>query len=95
MGKEKPFSKGFSFPTKLTIKENHMFIDKVEIHIKAGNGGNGCVAFHREKYVAEGGHPAAMAGAAEILFLRLTRGLIRCWRSGTGGSLLRRTAGTG
>ncbi|MBQ8508741.1 MAG: GTPase ObgE [Clostridia bacterium] len=32
-----------------------MFIDKVTIHIKAGNGGNGCVAFHREKYVAEGG----------------------------------------
>ncbi len=32
-----------------------MFIDKTEIYIKAGNGGNGCVAFHREKYVAEGG----------------------------------------
>ncbi len=32
-----------------------MFIDKVEIYIKAGNGGNGAVAFHREKYVAEGG----------------------------------------
>ena len=32
-----------------------MFIDKVEIYVKAGNGGNGCVAFHREKYVAEGG----------------------------------------
>ena len=32
-----------------------MFIDKVEIYVKAGNGGNGAVAFHREKYVAEGG----------------------------------------
>ena len=32
-----------------------MFIDNVTIHIKAGDGGNGCVAFHREKYVAEGG----------------------------------------
>lgn len=32
-----------------------MFIDKTEIYIKAGDGGNGCVAFHREKYVAEGG----------------------------------------
>jgi GTP-binding protein len=32
-----------------------MFIDKTEIYVKAGNGGNGCVAFHREKYVAEGG----------------------------------------
>lgn len=32
-----------------------MFVDKVKIFVKAGNGGNGCVAFHREKYVAAGG----------------------------------------
>ncbi|MBQ3230470.1 MAG: GTPase ObgE [Clostridia bacterium] len=32
-----------------------MFIDKVTIYIKAGNGGNGCVSFRREKYVAKGG----------------------------------------
>lgn len=32
-----------------------MFVDKVKIFIKAGNGGNGAVSFHREKYVAAGG----------------------------------------
>ncbi|MDR1905771.1 MAG: GTPase ObgE [Clostridiales bacterium] len=32
-----------------------MFIDKAEITIKAGNGGNGAVSFHREKYVMMGG----------------------------------------
>ncbi len=32
-----------------------MFVDKAQIHVKAGNGGNGAVAFHREKYVASGG----------------------------------------
>ena len=32
-----------------------MFIDKVKIYVKAGNGGNGCVSFRREKYVAKGG----------------------------------------
>ncbi len=32
-----------------------MFIDKAKINITAGNGGNGAVAFHREKYVAAGG----------------------------------------
>ncbi|MFI3141897.1 MAG: GTPase ObgE [Clostridia bacterium] len=32
-----------------------MFIDKALIKIKAGDGGNGAVAFHREKYVASGG----------------------------------------
>lgn len=31
-----------------------MFIDKVRISVKAGAGGNGAVAFHREKYVAAG-----------------------------------------
>lgn len=32
-----------------------MFIDKIKIYVKAGNGGNGCVSFRREKYVAKGG----------------------------------------
>lgn len=32
-----------------------MFVDKVKIRIKAGNGGDGAVSFHREKYVAAGG----------------------------------------
>ena len=32
-----------------------MFVDVAKIHIKAGDGGDGAVAFHREKYVAAGG----------------------------------------
>ena len=32
-----------------------MFVDIAKIEIKAGDGGNGAVAFHREKYVAAGG----------------------------------------
>ena len=32
-----------------------MIVDKARIFIKAGNGGNGCVSFRREKYVAKGG----------------------------------------
>lgn len=31
------------------------FVDKVTIHLRAGKGGDGAVAFHREKYVAAGG----------------------------------------
>ncbi len=32
-----------------------MFVDITKIYIKAGNGGNGKVSFHREKYIASGG----------------------------------------
>ena len=32
-----------------------MFIDKAVIRVKAGDGGNGAVSFHREKYIAAGG----------------------------------------
>jgi GTPase len=32
-----------------------LFIDEVKIYVKAGDGGNGCLAFRREKYVPRGG----------------------------------------
>ena len=32
-----------------------MFIDEARIHVKAGDGGKGCVSFRREKYVPKGG----------------------------------------
>lgn len=32
-----------------------MFIDEVKIYVKAGDGGNGCLAFRREKFVSKGG----------------------------------------
>ena len=32
-----------------------MFVDNVKIYVKAGDGGNGAISFHREKYVSHGG----------------------------------------
>jgi len=32
-----------------------MFIDEAHIHVKAGEGGNGCVSFRREKFIPKGG----------------------------------------
>ena len=32
-----------------------MFIDQARIYIKSGDGGDGCVSLHREKYVTQGG----------------------------------------
>ena len=47
-----------------------MFIDKAVIKIKAGDGGNGAVAFHREKYVASGGPDGGAGGkGGDIVFV--------------------------
>ena len=47
-----------------------MFVDKVEISIKAGNGGNGAVTFHREKYVNAGGPDGGDGGkGGDIVFV--------------------------
>lgn len=46
-----------------------MFIDQVEIYLKAGNGGNGLVAYRREKYIPMGGPSGGDGGnGADIVF---------------------------
>lgn len=46
-----------------------MFVDIAKIKIKAGNGGDGAVAFHREKYVASGGPDGGDGGkGGDIVF---------------------------
>ena len=46
-----------------------MFIDKAVIKIKAGDGGNGAVAFHREKYITAGGPDGGDGGkGGDIVF---------------------------
>lgn len=36
------------------------FVDEATIKVQAGKGGNGCLSFRREKYVAKGGQTVAM-----------------------------------
>ena len=45
------------------------FVDKVTITVRAGDGGNGAVTFHREKYVAAGGPDGGDGGrGGDIIF---------------------------
>ena len=51
-----------------------LFVDKVTIKCKAGDGGNGCVSFHREKYVQAGGPDGGDGGrGGDIVFVASER----------------------
>lgn len=52
-----------------------MFTDKAKIYIKAGNGGNGAIAFHREKYVAAGGPDGGDGGKGGNVIFRVDPGM--------------------
>ncbi len=47
------------------------FIDKARITVRAGNGGNGAVAFHREKYIAAGGPDGGDGGNGGSIILQV------------------------
>lgn len=49
-----------------------LFVDVVNISVKAGDGGNGCVSFHREKYVQAGGPDGGDGGRGGDVVFRAT-----------------------
>ena len=51
-----------------------MFIDNIEIYVKAGDGGNGAVSFHREKYVSAGGPDGGDGGRGGNIVLKVDTG---------------------
>ena len=52
-----------------------MFIDEVIINLEAGNGGNGCMAFRREKYIEMGGPYGGNGGHGGNIVFKVDEGL--------------------
>jgi len=69
-----------------------MFVDEARIWVRAGDGGNGCVSFRREKYVPRGGPDGGEGGRGGNVYFEAVAGLDTLvdfagrhhWRAGNG-----------
>ncbi len=59
----RPRASPFLFP-------NGMFIDEIKVYARAGHGGKGCVAFHREAYIPKGGPSGGNGGRGGSVILQ-------------------------
>ena len=51
-----------------------MFLDEVTVELVAGNGGNGCMAYRREKYIEMGGPYGGNGGKGSNIIFKADEG---------------------
>lgn len=63
------------FPFHVMDEVSSMFVDRVSVYVKAGDGGNGLVAYRREKYVPKGGPAGGDGGNGGDIVFQVDEGL--------------------
>ena len=71
-----------------------MFIDEIKIYARAGHGGKGCVAFHREAFVPKGGPSGGNGGRGGSVILQADHDLNNLIAQYYQPRLIARTANT-
>ncbi len=62
--------RGLGQRPKVLKRGEKMFVDRVKIHVKGGNGGNGMVSFYRAKYITHGGPDGGDGGkGGDVVFV--------------------------
>jgi GTP-binding protein len=62
-------------PSFFYIEIQVMFIDEAKIQVKAGDGGNGCVSLHREKFIPKGGPDGGDGGKGGSVYFQADENL--------------------
>jgi GTP-binding protein len=70
-----PTQKAFCQPAIEILQSNVMFIDRVKIRVKAGDGGNGVTAFRREKFIPRGGPSGGDGGVGGDVWMEADEGV--------------------
>jgi GTP-binding protein len=53
------------------LEKNIMSIDRYKLYLTAGNGGDGCISFRRERYISSGGPDGGNGGSGGSIYFEV------------------------